>query len=207
GERPAYLQCSIICTQTILGLRHIGRGVDVEHLHIIRHRLEPVREAGRNEEASCILAGEQLAMPLPIGGRTGADINGNIENLAAQASDEFRFLMRRVLKMHPAHRAALCCPRPVQLGNAPLPARFSQFIRTEETLQPAALISHAFACDENEPIKRRRRHVEARGHQTYPRCSASKAAIWRSVISLISLPSPSARYHSASHSMQGSPAS
>ncbi len=84
---------------------------------------------------------QAFAMPLQEGRRAAAQIDGDVEDLAAEAGDDLRFGVRRPLEVQPANGPGRRRQRVVHLSD---PAAFQprgELIVAEEALQIAPRIA------------------------------------------------------------------
>ena len=116
-QGPLDGQARVLRIERAFRIRVVGRGMEVQHLAIVRKCLKTMGEAFGNEQRGLIVLSEQLAMPVQKCWGVLAHINGNIKHFAEKTGDEFCFSVRRILKVHTADRAALSSERAIDLGD------------------------------------------------------------------------------------------
>jgi hypothetical protein len=77
----------------------------VDDLRFVLERAEPVCKPRRDEESIPFAPAEDDRDMLSVGGRTGTNIDGDIENRSATNPDEFVLSIWRKLKMQTSYRA------------------------------------------------------------------------------------------------------
>ena len=98
-------------------LRHglIRGGMEIEKFAILRQRLDPVREALCNQQATLIGRRQEFGMPSQECGGVPAHVYRYVEYLSAQTRHELSLRVRRSLKVHAADVAAVPRERMVNL--------------------------------------------------------------------------------------------
>ena len=127
-------QARILRVERAFRIRVIVRGMEVQHLAIVRKCLKSMGEAFGNEQCGVIGLCEQLAVPVKKSGGVFAHIHGNVKHFAAKTVDEFCFSIRRILKVHAANRAALSSERAIDLGDCFFAKDLRKLLRAEHAL-------------------------------------------------------------------------
>src|SRR4051812_42849689 len=110
-------------------------------------------EADRDEELAVPDVVEQVRLPLPVGGRAAAQVDGDVEDLAAGAADELR-LPRLGLEVDPAQRS-LAGARVVVLDEVDVNAELAPGVTAERLEHEAALVAVHDRRDQDDPVELR----------------------------------------------------
>src|SRR6059058_1056725 len=89
--------------------------MEVQDFAVVAEGLESVGAPLRYQQRRPIVRAEPLSMPPQECRRAAAQIDGDIEDLAAQTGDELDLRVGCMLEMHAPHRAALPRQRPIDL--------------------------------------------------------------------------------------------
>ncbi len=119
----------------------VGDRVAIEHVDVVGKRLQAVGEAFRDQQGDAVVAAQPFAVPLQEGRRAATQVDGDVEDLAAQAMDELFLGPRRMLEVQAADAAALRRAGVVDLRDRRVPAGIAQLVGAEETRQEAAVIA------------------------------------------------------------------
>ena len=105
GYLPVDAQTFVLDADTAVGLR----GVEVVALVLEDGRLaqygKAVGEAAGDEELAVVLFCQLYGDMLPVGGRAFADVDGYVEDPAADAAYQLALCIGRTLEVQPAHHA------------------------------------------------------------------------------------------------------
>ena len=145
-QRPVDRQARVARMQAAFARGGVRDRVAIEHVDVVGKRLQAVREALRNQQGDAVVAAQPLAVPVQEGRRAAAQVDRDIEDLAAQAVNELFLGMRRTLEMQAADAAALCRPGVVDLRHRRLPAGIAQLVGAEDARQKAARVAEARAA-------------------------------------------------------------
>ena len=128
-----------------------SRAVRHEELtHLIRHlrfwfeRLKAVRESFWNVNSPPVAGAQVEALPLPERGRVWPDIDNDVEDAPLSASNEFRFLARSDLEMHPSQRSLLLIEGHVALNEGRVEAVLFEFPLTPGSRKEAPFVLMTF---------------------------------------------------------------
>ena len=132
------------------------RRIKIKNLAIFSQRLKAMRTALGNHQHPPIIGVELFAMPLKKSRRTGAQIDRDIENLAAQTGDDLDLGVRRSLVVQSTHSPTSVGQTAVDLHDRLTARQRFQFTRTEQPLEPAALIDDRPALDDDDTVERGR---------------------------------------------------
>lgn len=105
-----------------------------------------------DQKTSLVYCGESFAVPLQKGGRTLPDIHSNIVNLAAKATDDFAFSIRRVLEMQTADSPSCPGTGMVDLGDWFFPSNYLEFFGAKEATEKTPLVIDGLSLHDPKPI-------------------------------------------------------
>jgi hypothetical protein len=163
-QRPTNGQAGIIGPDPTFRRGNMAMRMEVQHLAFVTQGLETVRASGRDHQRARSIAGELDGMMLAESHGSTAEVDHDIMDPAAQASDYLPFPMRRVLEMHAAHCAAPSGEGAVDLDDHPWMAAGAQLLLIVETLEETALITDRSAFQQPHSDERRRNSAEAVVH-------------------------------------------
>src|SRR5262245_35648620 len=83
-DRPLDANVGVVPGDPRLGRRVVGAGEQVGDVGDVAERGEAVAEAGRDEELAVAGVVEFVSLPLAVGGRTAAQVDGDVEDRAAR---------------------------------------------------------------------------------------------------------------------------
>jgi len=112
-------------------------------------------ETGWNEHGMSIIGGEFMGRPFAERRRIRPKVDGDVENPAHRASDEFRFGLWLDLQMKTSQGASTPIVRDVALNPLRRKSLGAKFIFAPGASEEAAIIRPAFGHDEHESIERR----------------------------------------------------
>ncbi len=113
--------------------------------------LEAVGEADRDPELAVALVVEDVALPLAVGGRAAAQVDGDVVDRPARAADELA-LARLGLEVHAAEGAALGRARVVLLDEVLVDPELAPAVGPEALDQEAALVAVDGRLDRDQPV-------------------------------------------------------
>ena len=116
-------------------------------------------EACGDQQGAGIVLRKDFAMPFEIGRRSGAQIDGDVEDDALEAGHEFGLIMRSALEMHTADDTFFPRHRVIDLCDA-AGTKPGYFFDAEKAGKEAAVIAETLAFDEREVGERGRREGE-----------------------------------------------
>lgn len=148
----------------ILRLRCVKLRVKVEQLAVTLQRLEAMGATFRDDQHARVLRGQLLGVPLQEGWRSGAQVGCDVPDAALDAANELHFRMRRMLKMHSAHRAGAGCARPVDLGNMSFADHGCQLARAKQPDELTAMIREYVRFDDGYPAYCRGQKLHSAAH-------------------------------------------
>ena len=103
GDLPVDPDVGVVPGDAGLGQRVVVAGEQVGDVGDVAEHGEAVAEADRDEELAVLLVVEDVGLPLAVGGRVAAQVDGDVEDRPARAADQLR-LARLGLEVDPAQR-------------------------------------------------------------------------------------------------------
>jgi hypothetical protein len=103
-NRPLDPNAGIVPSYAGLRSGVVGAGAEVGDVGDLAEHGETVAEADRDEELAMLLVVEDVPLPLAVGRRVAAQVDGNVEDLAARAANQLR-LARLGLEVEAAQGA------------------------------------------------------------------------------------------------------
>ena len=139
--------------------------MQVDELASVGQRLETMREALRDEQASPILGRQSFCVPAQESGRVASQVHRDIEDLSLQATDEFVLRMRRILEVEPPCGASPSCEGMVDLADCKRMSRVGERTVAVKAAEEPARVLPGETLDQHQTAKRRRLDPErAVGH-------------------------------------------
>jgi len=129
------------------------RGVQIKQFTVFGKRLEAVGKAFRDQQAALVVGGQHFTMPAQVGGRSSAQIHGDIEHCSRETTDELGFGMRRMLEMQATDGPLAARERVIDLRNGLVQAGRTKFFGAIKSGEEAARIRDRLALHELEPGK------------------------------------------------------
>lgn len=179
-QRPIDVEPRIDCVEGTFGGRTIGGGVKIKQFAVSGKRLEAVGETLGDNQRPVILRAQTLGVPAQEGRRTAAQIDGDVEDLTLEATDELRLGVGRRLKVQSPDRAWLGGQGVVDLGNGSAAEKGSQRVTAEDALQVTALIADGVTLQQREPAQGGRSEGEAvHGWRINRRVGPRSLGLWQ----------------------------
>jgi hypothetical protein len=129
------------------------RGVQIEHLAVLREGLEAVGKPLRDQEAPVVMSAEYLSVPFQEGRGTLPDVDGHIEHLPEKATDDLAFGVRRMLEMQAADSAPVKGPGVVDLGDGATEPDLLKRLRAEESAEKPPRILDGLQLDNQQTLQ------------------------------------------------------
>jgi hypothetical protein len=148
------LDGGIIVPNPAGGFRHVEVRNQITHLNVVGERLITVSEALGDVQLTPVLRTKLKALPTAKRGRVRPKIYNGVPDPASDAPDELCLTMWVPLKMHPANRAPLHCPRRAVLRKARLKTPGGKLARTKRASEGTPLILDRLQFDEPTIIQR-----------------------------------------------------
>ena len=138
--------------------------MQIKQFAIFGERLESVGEAFRDEKGEKVVLAENNAVPIEVGGGIGTDVHRDVEDLAAEAGDNFSFCVGRILKMKSAHGSFFTGQTMVDLQKGLACEQWRKFVGTKNPFQKSTLIAERFSFQDFQSGERCILHIEPFGH-------------------------------------------
>lgn len=121
----------------------------VDQFAVLAQSLKTMGEACGDQQGAGIVLRKDFAMPFEIGRRSGAQIDGDVEDDALEAGHEFGLIMRSALEMHTADDTFFPRHRVIDLCDA-AGTKPGYFFDAEKAGKEAAVIAETLAFDKRE---------------------------------------------------------
>src|SRR5258707_2023078 len=154
GGWPLDTERGVVPAHPARGVRDVAGAHQVVHLAVLAERLEAVRESGGDVQPEPVALAELDAVPAPAGRRPVADVDGDIEDRAADTAHHLGLAVGVGLVVHAAKRACACVERGVRLDHLGVHAAGAELLAVEGPGEPAALVREPLWLDDDDAGQR-----------------------------------------------------